>query len=98
MRRMNIAIVLMAASVAAAPSPARAQTPRTAWGDPDLQGSYTNSNESGIPMQRPAEFAGKSVSEITPAELARLMQQRHQQTEKTAAVRNCDLPSGTASR
>jgi len=86
MRRMNIAIVLMAASVAAAPSPARAQTPRTAWGDPDLQGSYTNSNESGIPMQRPAEFAGKSQSEITPAELARLMQQRHQQTEKTAAV------------
>ena len=61
MRRMNIAIVLMAASVAAAPSVARAQTPRTAWGDPDLQGTYTNSDESGIPMQRPAEFAGKTA-------------------------------------
>jgi hypothetical protein len=28
--------------------------PRTPWGDPDLQGTYTNSNESGIPMERPA--------------------------------------------
>ena len=86
MGRWNIAIVLIAASVLAAASAARAQTPRTPWGDPDLQGSYTNSNESGIPMQRPAEFAGKTLAEITPAELARVMQQRHQQTEKTAAV------------
>ena len=60
--------------------------PRTPWGDPDLQGTYTNSNESGIPMQRPAEFAGKSLDQITPAELTRVMQQRHAQTERTAAV------------
>jgi hypothetical protein len=86
MRRLNIAILLMAASVAAAPSLGLAQTPRTPWGDPDLQGTYTNSDESGIPMQRPAEFAGKSLAEITPAELARVMQQRHTQTERTAAV------------
>jgi hypothetical protein len=33
--------------------------PRTPWGDPDLQGTYTNSNESGIAMEKPAEFAGK---------------------------------------
>jgi hypothetical protein len=73
------------------PGPATGNTkatavPRTPWGDPDLQGTYTNSNESGIPMQRPAEFAGKSLDQITPAELARVMQQRHAQTERTAAV------------
>jgi len=33
--------------------------PRTPWGDPDLQGTYTNSNESGISMEKPSEFAGK---------------------------------------
>jgi len=75
-----------------APAPAAGGTkpaapaPRTPWGDPDLQGTYTNSNESGIPMQRPAEFAGKSLEEITPAELTRLLQQRHEQTERTALV------------
>jgi hypothetical protein len=26
--------------------------PRTPWGDPDLQGAYTNSDERGIPMER----------------------------------------------
>ena len=45
--------------------------PRTPWGDPDLQGTYTNSNESGISMEKPAEFAGKRVEEVTPAQLAR---------------------------
>jgi hypothetical protein len=64
-----------------------AQTvPRTPWGDPDLQGTYTNSNESGIPMERPAEFAGKRLDEVRPADLARLMAQRAEQVRKTAAV------------
>ena len=30
--------------------------PRTPWGDPDLQGTYTNSNEAGLPMERPADL------------------------------------------
>ena len=69
------------------PSSAKASAvPRTAWGDPDLQGPYTNSNESGIPMQRPAEFAGRQLKDVTPAELARLVQQRRDQTERTAIV------------
>ena len=36
-----------------APRSAKAWTPpRTAWGDPDLSGSYTNTNESGTPFER----------------------------------------------
>jgi hypothetical protein len=69
--------------------PALAQTqklPRTAWGDPDLSGTYNNSNESGIPMQRPAELAGRTLDQVTPAELAKLLDRRHQQTERTAAT------------
>src|SRR6516165_9047159 len=69
--------------------PAAAQTakvPRTPWGDPDISGTYNNSNESGIPMQRPAELAGKRLEDVTPAELTQLLERRHQQTERIAAT------------
>src|SRR5262245_47929121 len=58
--------------------------PRTPWGDPDLQGTYTNSNESGISMEKPAEFAGKRVEEVTPAQLADLIKTRRERQLKTA--------------
>jgi hypothetical protein len=35
---------------------AQANTPKTAWGDPDLQGVYTTDDLNGVPMERPAEF------------------------------------------
>ena len=57
---------------------------RTPWGDPDLQGTYTNTAESGIPMERPAEFAGRRVEDVTPAELAKLSADRRARAAKTA--------------
>jgi hypothetical protein len=45
------------------------KTPRTAWGDPDFQGNYTNLYEAGTPLERPAEYDGRKLSDITPAEL-----------------------------
>jgi hypothetical protein len=59
-------------------------TPRTPWGDPDIQGTYTNSNESGIPMQRPPQFAGRRLADVRPEEMAQLAKQRAAQVEKTA--------------
>jgi hypothetical protein len=50
--------------------------PRTPWGDPDLQGIFTNNDENGIPFERPDEFEGRSLADVTPAELARLREQR----------------------
>ena len=32
---------------------------RTPWGDPDLQGIYTNKDENYTPFERPADLAGK---------------------------------------
>jgi hypothetical protein len=49
---------------------------RTPWGDPDVAGVYSNSDESGIPFERPAQFAGRRLEDITPAELDTLRQQR----------------------
>ena len=87
MRRL-LACIISAACVIACGAEALAQgrTARTAWGDPDLSGTYNNSNESGIPMQRPAELAGKTLDQVTPAELASLLDRRHAQTERLAAT------------
>jgi hypothetical protein len=85
---VGLAAVVEGQSPSTAQSSAAAKmghaTARTPWGDPDLQGTYSNSNESGIPMQRPAEFAGKRLEDVTPAELAKLMDRRHEQQQRTA--------------
>jgi hypothetical protein len=49
---------------------------RTPWGDADLSGVYSNSDESGIPFERPAQFNGRRLEDITPAELQKLSQAR----------------------
>src|SRR3977135_2166951 len=53
---------------------------RTAWGDPDLSGIYSNSDESGIPFESPAEFDGRRIEDITGAELAKLQETRRSAT------------------
>jgi hypothetical protein len=53
--------------------------PRTAWGDPDLNGVYSNDDETGIPFERPAQFEGKRLEDITPAELTEINKQRNAQ-------------------
>ena len=69
-----------------APIPPRGtyKPPRTPWGDPDISGAYTNSDESGIPFERPEEFAGRRLEDFTRAELAALTKQRQQQTIERA--------------
>ena len=37
--------------------------PRTLWGDPHISGAYTNSDESGIPFERLAQFEGKRLED-----------------------------------
>jgi hypothetical protein len=58
-----------------------AQTPpRTPWGDPDLQGTYTNTYEQGTPLERPEQFAGRRLEDVTGAELARIRQDIQKRT------------------
>src|SRR5215475_8156407 len=83
------AIVLAATLSAqtASPRPSGASTPtrqavktyvpaRTAWGDPDLQGTYTNKDESGIPFERPSKFTGKTNADVDDEELKELIAER----------------------
>jgi len=38
----------------------RWNAPKTPWGDPDLQGTWTTDSAFGIPLQRPQQFAGRA--------------------------------------
>ena len=57
---------------------------RTPWGDPDIAGVYTNSDEAGIPFERPSEFEGRRLEDITADELAGLQKTRREATIENA--------------
>jgi len=63
-----MSIPLGAQAPSAAPSKPYS-APRTPWGDPDLQGDYTNIYENGTPLERPDQFAGRKLEDIKGEEL-----------------------------
>ena len=75
----TFALLLLSSVVASAQSTTASSHPRTPWGDPDLQGYYTNKYEYGTPFERPAAFAGRRVDELSAQELADLMKKRQQE-------------------
>jgi len=60
--------------------------PKTPWGDPDLQGGWTNVNENGIPFERPDALAGKQLEAVDDSELAELVKERDQARVRGAAA------------
>jgi hypothetical protein len=97
MRTTFLASLGLAVAAACLNAPAAAQTaapkaakpyspPKTPWGDPNIAGTYTNTNESGTPFERPAEFDGKTLDQITTAELAKAIDQRNQRKVERAPL------------
>jgi hypothetical protein len=76
MRSLATAIVLTFIAAPALAQGRSYQPPRTPWGDPDLQGSYSNKYEQGTPFERPAEFEGRRIDDIQGDELAALVRER----------------------
>ena len=74
-----VAAMLVVLSVAQAAVAQTYKVPRTSWGDPDLQGNFSNSNEYATPLERPARFEGRRIEDITPAEMAQVRQAAEQQ-------------------
>jgi hypothetical protein len=69
--------------------------PKTTWGDPHIAGAYTNSDESGIPFERPAQFDGKKLADVSPEQLAQMVKQRQEQTvERTPGL--SEFPGATS--
>jgi hypothetical protein len=68
------------AAFAIAPLAGQDAGPRTPWGDPDLQGTYTNTYENGTPLERPDVFAGRPLAGVTGEELRAIRRQIQEQT------------------
>jgi len=104
-RVMLLAAIVAAGSMsisAQAPLPAKAPAkpattytpPKTPWGDPDLQGNYTNKYEQGTPFERPTELEGKTLADISDKELTELIQKRQQSAIERDRFLSGD-PTGT---
>jgi hypothetical protein len=66
--------------------------PRTPWGDPDIQGVFSNADEYGLPFERPTEFEGRRLDDISAAEMARIVDQRQRQiVERAPSVGSGEL-------
>ena len=69
----GLTVACAAALIAVTGTPLFGQSAqRTPWGDPDLQGTYTNTYENGTPLERPDEFAGRTLDQVKGEELANI--------------------------
>jgi hypothetical protein len=66
------------------------KSPRTPWGDPDLQGTWTSEAELSVPFERPAAFGDRQ--RLTDEEFV----QRQRQTEGQLTSDNADFDLATA--
>jgi hypothetical protein len=58
--------------------------PKTPWGHPDISGVFTTKDEANTPFERPEEWAGKRMEDITPKEFAEAMIKRQQEAVERA--------------
>jgi hypothetical protein len=84
-----LAAFLLSAWAVAAQRPA---APRTPWGEPDLQGTWTAEAELSVPFERPREYGSRQT--LTDTEFA----QRQAQTERQIQSDNSDFDLETADR
>jgi hypothetical protein len=86
--RWIAALLLVVSAPAVAQTPmthGRWSAPRTPWGDPDLQGVYTNERNLGVPLERPDQLAGRTLDSITPRELEELGRESNERRRRNAA-------------
>jgi len=71
-RSAAIAIVCLWSAGAAAQQQAKGSwtPPKTAWGDPDLSGTWPSTDMVGVPFERPAELGTRT--ELTDEEFAEI--------------------------
>jgi len=76
---LRLCLGLACAIGAAAAGAAEAwKAPRTSWGDPDLHGIYSNDDETGTPMERPKEYEGLTLADVTPEKLKEIVAKRQE--------------------
>jgi len=79
---MSIGVrLIVVALLVSVPAAAQQKKWRTPWGDPDLQGSWSNATTT--PLQRPAKYAGREF--LTPQERAEQDKETAVGTDKRSA-------------
>ena len=74
---MNIRLLIGLVTIGSALAQTAYKTPKTAWGDPDLQGIWPGN--MGIPLQRPAALGERTT--LTDEEFAKKQEQAKKQVE-----------------
>ena len=72
--------------------PERLRVPKTPWGDPDLQGTWSSEAELSVPFERPTQFGERRF--LTDAEF----EQRRAQADKQLLSDNSEFDLETADR
>ena len=86
---LAVVTVISLTVVIEAQGPYRA--PRTAWGDPDLEGKWPSGSVSSVPLQRPQSFGTRNV--LTEQEFAEREAQFARQADQDAADFDFSNPS-----
>src|SRR5271167_1705258 len=60
-------LCLLAVAAFGQTAPKNYAPPKTAWGDPDLEGTWTSDDQRGVPFERPAKFGTRKT--LTEQEL-----------------------------
>jgi hypothetical protein len=76
----SLATLPVAAQTRTAPAAKKWTPPRTSWGDPDLQGTFSNTSENGTPLERPEIFEGRKLEDIKGEELLALKRDAQKRT------------------
>jgi len=79
MRRIGLLALAIALGTAYGQAPKKYTTPKTPWGDPDLQGIFPGTAMIGVPMQRPENFGTRNV--LTEEEFKARAEQAKRQSD-----------------
>jgi hypothetical protein len=79
MRRAVLLPLLVATTLAAGQTNGPGASPRTPWGDPDLQGTWSSEAELSVPFERPRELGTRQL--LTEAEFAQRQAQADKQVQ-----------------
>lgn len=89
MTRRLLVLVLVVVLATAVAAQSKYVVPKTAWGDPDLQGTWPGTAMMGVPLERPANLGDKAVftDEEFAARAAQAQRQAAQDDEEFVAPR-----------
>jgi hypothetical protein len=85
------AVVVSGQAGSTAVNPGTYTPPRTAWGDPDLQGTWPSTHMVGVPFERPVQFGTRRW--LTDEEFEQRQRQAERQQELDLAEVDVENPS-----